>query len=117
MKTNEIYYDEEGDILEATWQTAQKRPQTGIEINDNIVIFTDSAITVLLGLMLISYRPLSALSCIELSKLPLLPPEKQERVRLLLQQEPLNRFLQFDGANSVKVIKQSQMNVIFPLAP
>lgn len=102
MKRYEICYDEEGDILEATWQPKQKQPQHGVKLTDNIILFTDAAVTVLLGLMLISYEPLSALSCVELTNLPLLPPEQQERVRMMLKQAPLNRFLHFDGENSVK---------------
>ena len=94
MKSIRFSYDAEGDILEATFALGEVSQRTGIELNDNIVVFTDQALSMVTGLTLLSYSRLLLLPQIALDGLFSLPEERTEKLFGLLQTAPLVNFLQ-----------------------
>lgn len=54
MKSVRFSYDAEGDILEATFTLGEVGQRTGIELCDNIVVFTDHALPRVTGLTLLT---------------------------------------------------------------
>ncbi len=97
-------YSEEDDTLEIFWARPERADMTGFALEDDIILCTDNDLSRPVRLMLSAYSKLLQESRIELTELPLMPPDKQARVRRLLQQSPLNCFLQFDSENSVRVL-------------
>ena len=104
MRTFELKYNEEDDTLEVFWAQLKREDMTGFELEADIVLHTDKSLSQPVRLALSAYSKIVQETCIELTNLPLMPPEKQERVRTLLREYPLNRFLQFDGENSVRIV-------------
>ena len=78
---------------------------------EDIVLYTDKNLLHPVRLMLFSYSKLAQESRVELAKLPLMPLEKQALIRVMLKQSPLNCFLQFDGDNSVKIIRSTWLDL------
>ena len=103
MYTFRLEYDDEDDILEVTWGPANREDIAGYELEDDIVLHTNRSLSKPVRLMLLSYQKLVELPTIELTNLLQMPQDKQDSIRRLLLQEPLNRFLTFDGDHSVKI--------------
>lgn len=99
MQSFHIDYDEEGDILELRWGTARGAGRTGFELNENIILFTNSDLTLPLGLTLLSYQRLGEQSRLDLAKMQALPPDIQDSLRTLLQRDPLQRILRFQNGS------------------
>ena len=93
MQNFRMDYDSDGDILEVVWKHEKSQKKTGIELNDNIVLFADSELSVPLGLMFISYSHLIKASFVELTGLASLPDKRRERVLALLQTSRVAPFL------------------------
>ena len=93
MGSIRIVYDTQGDILDVDFRLTGKRPQTGIELHDNITLWTDAAQTPPLRLMLLSYSRLLEQSGLSLDKLKQLPARQRGKVVKLLTHEPLQRIL------------------------
>ncbi len=93
MQNFRMDYDSDGDILEVVWQQDKTLIRTGIELNDNIVLFADSELSVPLGLMFISYSHLIKASVVELTGLASLPDKRRERVLRLLKTSRVAPFL------------------------
>lgn len=93
MQNFRMDYDSDGDILEVVWKQDKSQQKTGIELNDNIVLFADSELSVPLGLMFISYSHLVKTSFVELTGLASLPDKRRERVLRLLKSSRIAPFL------------------------
>ena len=93
MQNFRMDYDGDGDILEVVWRQDKLQKKTGIELSDNIVLFTDSELAEPLGLTFLSYSHLIKASSIELSGLASLPDERREQVLALLQSSRIAPFL------------------------
>ena len=93
MGSIRIVYDTEGDILDVDFRLTGKRPQRGIELHDNITLWTDTAQTTPLRLMLLSYSRLLEQSGLSLDKLKQLPARQRIEIVKLLTHEPLKRLL------------------------
>ena len=94
MKSIYFSYDAEGDILEASFAPEEPGRRTGIELNDNIVVFADSTLSKATGVTLLSYSRLLLLPQITLNALPSLSEDKLDKLFVLLQAPPLANFLQ-----------------------
>ena len=94
-----ITYDKEGDILDIRWPQTNSPARVGTELNENVVLFTNTGATAALGLMLISYQELVKASRLELTGLRRMPVQSRGRFRRMLRQEPLCRFLRLDAGD------------------
>ena len=94
MKSIHFSYDAEGDILEVSFGLEKPGQCTGIELNDNVVVFADSDLFRATGLTLLSYSKLLLLPQINLDAFSSLPEDKSKRLLALLQTPPLSNFLQ-----------------------
>ena len=86
-------YDSEGDILDVDFRLTGEKPRRGIELHDNITVWTNAQGTRILRLMFLSYARLLEQPNLRLVKLKELPP--RQRVGLLkpLTSDPVKRFL------------------------
>ena len=58
MGSIRLVYDSEGDILDVDFRLAGEKPERGIELHDNVTVWTDAQGTRILHLMLLSYSKL-----------------------------------------------------------
>ena len=93
MRSLRLVYDAEGDILDVDFRLTRKVSQQGIELHDNIVLWTDTRCMQALRLLFISYSRLCEQPALTLSKLKKLPPRQQTQLLRLLNSEPVKRFL------------------------
>ena len=94
MKSIHFSYDAEGDILEVSFALEKPGQRTGIELNDNIVVFADSALSEATGLTLLSYSRLLLLPHVNLDALSSLSEDQSRKLLALLQTPPLSNILQ-----------------------
>jgi len=88
-----IFYDVEGDILEVQFTLGKPDNRTGIGLTDQITIFCDISFQKALGFVALAYSKLLALPELPLAELSLVPEENQHKIKQLISQAPLNRFL------------------------
>lgn len=89
-----VDYDPDGDMLSITFGAPGRKGQ-GYELSEHIYIRLEAKTQEPLGLTLLSYSKLVALGEVRLTGWGELSPERQDRMRAILSQEPVNRFLQF----------------------
>jgi len=93
MRSLRLVYDAEGDILDVDFHLTRKVSQQGIELHDNIILWTDTRHTQTLRLLFISYSRLCEQPALTLAKLRKLPAQRQAQILRLLKSEPVKRFL------------------------
>jgi hypothetical protein len=93
MRSLRLVYDAEGDILDVDFRFPRKASQHGIELHENIVLWTDTRHTQTLRLLFLSYTRLCEQSALTLTKLKKLPVRQQTQLLRLLMSEPVKRFL------------------------
>lgn len=93
MRSIRLTYDAEGDILDVDFRLTGDKPKRGIELHDNIMLWTDVDQTTPFRLMLLSYSRLLEQPGLLLKNLKNLPSHQQTQVLHLLTREPLNRLL------------------------
>lgn len=93
MRSLRLVYDAEGDILDVDFRLTRKASQRGIELHDNIVLWTDTRHTRALRLLFLSYARLCEQPALTLTKLKKLPVRQQTQLLRLLMSEPVKRFL------------------------
>ena len=93
MGSIRLVYDPEGDILAIDFRLAGEKPQQGIELHDNITVWTDAQSTRILRLMLLSYSKLLEQPALSLVKLKKLPVRQRANLLALLRSDPVKRLL------------------------
>ena len=93
MGSLRMVYDDEGDILDVDFRLTGEKPRQGIELHDNITVWTNAQGTRILRLMFLSYTKLLEQPDLCLVKLKKLPPRQRASLLKLLTSEPVNRFL------------------------
>ena len=93
MGSLRLVYDAEGDILDVDFRLTGKKPQKGVELHDNITIWTDADGTQVLRLMLLSYSRLLEQPSLALVGLKKLPARQRAGLLKLLRSDPVKRFL------------------------
>lgn len=88
-----IFYDVEGDILEVQFILGKPNKRTGISLTDQITLFCDSSFQKILGFVILAYSKLLALPELPLEELSRVPEETRQKIKQLVSQAPLNRFL------------------------
>jgi hypothetical protein len=93
MGSLRLFYDAEGDILDVDFRLAGEKPRRGIELHDNVTVWTDAHGTRILRLMFLSYAKLLEQPDLPLVKLKKLPVRQQAGLLKLLTSDPVKRFL------------------------
>ena len=93
MQISMDYYPD-GDTLSITFGAPGHKGR-GYELNEHIYIRIDLSTHEPLGLTILSYSKLLTLGEISLSFWGKLTPKEQEMMRVILNNEPVNRFLHF----------------------
>ncbi len=93
MGSIRLVYDAEGDILAVDFRLTGETPRRGIELHDNITVWTDAQEAHVLRLMFLSYSRLCEQPCLSLAKLKKLPVRQRTRLLKLLTSDPVKRFL------------------------
>jgi len=93
MKSLRLVYDAEGDILDVDFRLTGQKPQRGIELHDNITVWSDDQETSILHLTLLSYSALLERPSLSLTGLKKLPIRQRTNLLKLLKSEPIKRFL------------------------
>lgn len=93
MESLRLFYDAEGDILDVDFRLTGEKPRRGIELHDNVTVWTDAQGTRILRLMLLSYAKLLEQPDVPLAKLRKLPVRERAGLLKLLTSDPVKRFL------------------------
>ncbi|MDI6793065.1 MAG: hypothetical protein QME81_09390 [bacterium] len=109
-----IYYDVEGDNLSVTFVEVERQPHTGIELNDNIVLYFNPETEQPIKLLLLSYRRLveaSRKAPLPLDGLNNVPETVRNTVLRMVQRKPVAGFLQVmtEGAAMMPTSRLPQM--------
>ena len=93
MGSLRLIYDAEGDILDVDFRLTGEKPHQGIELHDNITVWTDAQGSRILHLTLLSYSGLLKQPSLPLTKLKKLPARQRTNLLKLLTSDPVKRFL------------------------
>ena len=93
MGSLRLFYDAEGDILDVDFRLAGEKPRRGIEIHDNITVWTNAQGTRILRLMFLSYTRMLEQPDLPFVKLKKLPVRQQAGLLKLLTSDPVKGFL------------------------
>lgn len=93
MGSVRLVYDAEGDILDVDFCLTGEKPRRGVELHDNITIWTDREEKKILRLLVLSYSRLCAQPTLILDSLQKLPVRRRAKLSKLLGSEPVRRFL------------------------
>ena len=93
MGSLRLVYDAEGDILDVDFRLMGEKPRQGIELHDNITVWTNAHGTQILRLMFLSYARLLEQPELPLVKLKKLPARQRASLLKLLRSDPVKRFL------------------------
>lgn len=94
-----IQYDAEGDILTLTFAETNNQPHSGVELNDNIVLYFNPETSLPIRLIMVSYRRMVEVSRahpILLNGLNNLPPGVQAQVLHIITSEPISHLIRLD---------------------
>jgi hypothetical protein len=94
MASFEMLYDEDEDALEITFATFDESFARTIALNDNIVIYTDLALTAAWGVSFYSYARLLEVSETHLDGLRPLPEADARRLLSIIHSYPLSLFME-----------------------
>lgn len=92
MRSFEIAYDAEEDVLEVTFDSYEQEFARTVPLNDHIFLFTDMALQSLWGLSFYSYTRLLGVSETEFTSLRELKPAQIARVLSHLSKPPGSLF-------------------------
>jgi len=93
MGSVRLVYDAEGDILAVDFRLTGEKPHRGLELHDNVTVWTDAEEKKILRLMLLSYSQLCAQPTLALNKLQKLPSRRRSKLVKLLTSEPVKHIL------------------------
>lgn len=97
-----IYYDPDGDILEARFYAGEPDNRTGISLTDQITLFCDASFERPLGFIVLSYRKLLSLAEQHTEGLKEMPITTRDKIEKLLEQSQFKNFFELKG-NSVYI--------------
>src|SRR3970282_2080792 len=93
MGSLRLFYDAEGDILDVDFRLTGEKPRRGIELHENIAVWTNAHGTRIRRLMFLSYagsRDQQDLALVNWTKLP---ARQRADLLKLLTSDPVKRFL------------------------
>ena len=93
MGSLRLIYDDEGDILDVDFRLTGEKPRRGVELHDNVTVWTNAEGTRILRLMFLSYAKLLEQPDVSLVRLKKLPARQRADLLKLLTSDPVKRFL------------------------
>jgi hypothetical protein len=90
----EMIYEEDEDVLEVTFEVFDEHFARTVSLNDNIVLYTDTSLSVAWGLTFYSYAQLLQVNETILEGLRSLPESDARRLLAVLRRRPATHFLQ-----------------------
>lgn len=94
MASFELFYDEEEDVLEATFTSFDEQFARSIPLNDNIVLYADLSLTAGWGITIYSYGTLLQVNETHMDGISRLAEDDQRRLLRLLALPPTSLFLE-----------------------
>jgi hypothetical protein len=88
-----LVYDAEGDILDVDFRLTGEKSQRGIELHDNITVWSDPRGARILHLTFLSYSQLLEQPSLLFTGVKKLPVRQRASLMKLLTSEPVKRFL------------------------
>lgn len=113
-----LHYDADGDILSVTFAECTDGSHTGLELTDNIILYIDPVARQPLTLILSGYQAMQQLHGerpFRLDRMESIPNNLRGLVLVLLQQPPLNQFLQIVESASPVDIDIRLLSVFSPM--
>ena len=104
MASFELIYEEEEDVLEVTFALFDEHFARVISLNDNIMLHTDTGMSVAWGLTLYSYRQLLQVSETHLDGLRPLDPAALRAVLRVIAVPPLSLFLEMLDVEGLRAL-------------
>ena len=106
MASFEIIYEEEEDVLEATFAVFDEPFSRAIPLNENIVIHTDTGVSTVWGISIYSYAQMLQVSETHLDGLREMEAGSLARIWNVLRDPPVCYFLNvFDPAGFRALVK------------
>lgn len=93
MNSFRLVYDAEGDILEVDFRLVGGKPQRGFELNENVVVWTDSRMSKVYRILFISYSRLLHQPALTFNLLKKLPALQREKLQRIIERDPVKQFL------------------------
>lgn len=93
MESIRLVYDAEGDILDVDFRLTGEKPRKGIELHDNVTVWTDAPGVRILHLTFLSYSRLLEQASLSFGGIKKLPVSQRRNVIKLLTSDPVKRFL------------------------
>ena len=93
MGSIRLVYDAEGDILDVDFRLTGEKPQQGIELHDNVTVWTEAQGTRILRLTFLSYSRLLEQSSLSFTGVKKQPARQRTTLMKLLTSDPVKRFL------------------------
>jgi len=104
MASFELIYEEDEDVLEVTFVMFDEHFARAIPLNDNIVLHTDTSISVAWGLTFYSYAQLLQVTETHLDGLRPLDEANRNRLWLLLDRAPASYFLEILDTTDLRAL-------------
>ena len=115
MPSFEMIYEEDEDVLEATFAFFDEHFARAIALNDAIVLHTDSNVTATYGVTFYSYTRLLGVSETHLDGLRPLPEVDARRVLSLLALPPASFFLEVIDPGDLRArVKAPNLHDLLP---
>ena len=93
MRSVRFVYDVEGDILDVDFRLTGEKPRQGIELHDNVTVWTEAQGTRILRLTFLSYSRLLEQPSLLFTGVKKLPARQRAALMKLLTSDPIKRFL------------------------
>jgi hypothetical protein len=93
MGSIRLVYDAEGDILDVDFRLTGEKPRQGIELHDNVTVWTEAQGTRILRLTFLSYSRLLEQSSLSFAGVKKQPARQRATLMKLLTSDPVKRFL------------------------
>lgn len=104
MASFELFYDEEEDTLEVTFETYSEDLARTVPLNDNIVLYVDAFASLAWGVAFYSYSQLLLVSETHLDGLRPLPEADARRLLRLLEHPPVTHFLRLLDSGGLRAL-------------
>lgn len=88
-----LVYDAEGDILDVDFRLTGEKPRRGVELHDNVTVWTDAPGARILHLTFLSYSRLLEQASLSFRGVKKLPVSQRRSVIKLLTSDSVKRFL------------------------
>jgi hypothetical protein len=115
MSSFDLVYEEDEDVLEATFEVFDEHFARAIPLNDTILLHTDMSLTVAWGITFYSYARLLQVSETHLDGLRPLPEADARRVLNLLSVPPIFYFLEILDVGDLRaLVKAPRLEDLLP---